>query len=187
MNPTSVVFIRQAEQERAASPADPATLSSLGIWHQNFNRKATQAGRSAEETRCACQSELTNWCEHSKSATPLAWRFEARREKGRRWQGKGVLKGSRGTSLSHMQVRAGGVGGWRTSLTRLCSAAKAAGRFKEKKNKKEKVILWKASTSCYIITEFDKELICLCHVLTLLIDDVWVEKIQKPPTLDLNP
>lgn len=116
MNPTGVFFIRQAEQERPASPADPATLSSLGIWHRNFNRKATQAGRSVEETRCACQSELTNWCEHSKSAAPLAWRFVTRREKGRGWQGKGVLKGSRGTSLSHMQVRGGG-GGWRARVT----------------------------------------------------------------------
>lgn len=52
MNPTGVFFIRQAEQERPASPADPATLSSLGIWQRNFNRKAAQAGRSAEETLC---------------------------------------------------------------------------------------------------------------------------------------
>lgn len=101
MNPTGVFFIRQAEQERPASPADPATLSSLGIWHRNFNGKATQAGRSVEETHCACQSELTNWCEHSECATLLAWWFVTRREKGRGWQERGVLKGSRGTSMSH--------------------------------------------------------------------------------------
>lgn len=73
MNPTGVLFIRQAGGERPASHADPATLSSLGIWHRNFNRRATQAGGSVQETHCACQSELTNRREHSKCAALLAW------------------------------------------------------------------------------------------------------------------
>lgn len=75
MNPTGVLFIRQAGEERPVSQADPATLSSLGIWHRNFNRKATQAGRSVQETHCACQSELTDRREHSKCAALLAWQF----------------------------------------------------------------------------------------------------------------
>lgn len=45
MNPTGVFFIRQAGKERPGSQADPATLSSLGIWHGNVNKNATQAGR----------------------------------------------------------------------------------------------------------------------------------------------
>lgn len=73
MNPTGVLFIRQAGGERPASHADPATPSSLGIWHRNFNRRATQAGGSVRETHCACQSELTNRREHSKCAALLAW------------------------------------------------------------------------------------------------------------------
>lgn len=93
MNPTGIFFIRQSEQERPASQADPATLSSLGIWHRNFNRKATQAGRSVWETHCACQSEPANWCEHSKSVTLLAYWFVTRREKGTGWQGKRSPKG----------------------------------------------------------------------------------------------
>lgn len=72
MNPTGVLFIRRAGEERLVSQADPATLSSLGIWHRNFNRKATQAGRSVQETHCACQSELTNRREHSECAALLA-------------------------------------------------------------------------------------------------------------------
>ncbi|KAK5854944.1 hypothetical protein PBY51_005093 [Eleginops maclovinus] len=72
MNPTGVLFIRQAGGERPASRADPATPPSSGIWHRNFNRKATQAGRSVQETRCACQSELTSRREHSERAALLA-------------------------------------------------------------------------------------------------------------------
>ena len=68
MNPTGVLFIRQAGGERPASRADPATLSSLGIWHRNFNRRATQARRSVQETHCACQSGLTGRREHSECA-----------------------------------------------------------------------------------------------------------------------
>ena len=114
MNPTGVFFIRQARGERPASQADPATFSSLGIWHRNFNRRTTQAGRSVLETHCACQSELTNWREHSKCAVLLAWQsvtsLEERKEDEERMMvsGKAVVKGSRGTTLRHwaaIQVR----------------------------------------------------------------------------------
>lgn len=72
MNPTGVLFIRQARGERPASRADPATLSSSGIWHWNFNRSAAQAGRSVPETQRACQSALTKWRERSECAVLLA-------------------------------------------------------------------------------------------------------------------
>lgn len=107
MNPTGVLFIRQAGGERPASQADPATLSSLGIWHRNFNRRATQAGRSVQETHCACQSELTNRREHSKCAALLAWQSVTSVEEGKEdWEGmkasgKEVVKGSRGTTLRY--------------------------------------------------------------------------------------
>lgn len=39
--------------------ADPAALSSSGMWHRNFNGRATRAAGSERETRCACQSTLT--------------------------------------------------------------------------------------------------------------------------------
>lgn len=102
MNPTGVLFIRQAGEERPASQADPATLSSLGIRHRNFNRKATQAGRSDQETHYACQSELTNRREHSKHAALLVWQFvrgmgqEDGDREGMRGSGEAV-RGSRGT------------------------------------------------------------------------------------------
>lgn len=114
MNPTGVLFIRQAGGERPASQADPATLSSLGIWHWNFNRRATQAGRSVLETRRACQSELTNRREHSKCAALLAWQSvtsveEGREDSGRMMaSGKAAVRGSRGTTPRHwaaIQVR----------------------------------------------------------------------------------
>lgn len=114
MNPTGILFIRQAGREGPASQADPASLSSLGIWHRNFNRRATQAGRSVQETNCACQSELTNWREHSKVAALLAWQSvtsveeEKEDEEGMKASGKAVGKGSRGTTLrdwAAIQVR----------------------------------------------------------------------------------
>ena len=102
MNPTGVLFIRQAGGERPASRADPATLSSLGIWHRNFNRRATQAGRSVHETHCACQSELTNRREHSKCAALLAWQSVTSVEEGKgdgggmKGSGKAVVKDQEG-------------------------------------------------------------------------------------------
>lgn len=130
MNPTGVLFIRQARGERPASQADPATLSSLGIWHRNFNRRATQAGRSVLETHCACQSELTSLREHSKCAALWAWQSVTSVEEGREdrermmTSGKGVVKGSRGTTLRHwgaIQVRGEGQGtrAWRQTKTIL--------------------------------------------------------------------
>lgn len=117
MNPTGVLFIRQARGKRPASQADPATLSSLGIWHRNFNRRSMQAGRSVLETHCECQSELTNRREHSKCAVLLAWQsvtsVEERKKDRQRMMasGKGVVKGSRGTTLRYwaaIQVRGEG-------------------------------------------------------------------------------
>lgn len=106
MNPTGILFIRQAGEERPVSQADPTTLSSLGIWHRNFNRKARQAGRSVQETHCACQSELTNRREHSKCAALLAcYKLTVCNKRGGREGGWGrdegsgnvVVKGSRGS------------------------------------------------------------------------------------------
>lgn len=128
MNPTGVLFIRQAGGERPASQADPATLSSSGIWHRNFNRRAAQAGRSVLETQCACQSVLTKWREHSECAVLLAWQSVTSPEDGEggwgkqdgKWEscGKGIKRDNTET-LSSYSGESGG-GGWKAWLTSAC-------------------------------------------------------------------
>lgn len=131
MNPTGVLFIRQAGGERPASHADPATFSSLGIWQRNFNGRATQAGRSVQETHCACQSELTSRREHSKCAALLAWQsvtsiVEGKEDNGRmKGCGKAAVKGSRGTTVRYWAAESGegSGGGWKARVTRAACCA----------------------------------------------------------------
>lgn len=116
-NPTGVLFIRQAGGERPTSWADPATLSSSGIWHWNFNRRAAQAGRQVSPGDAACMpicADQVAWTQRACCAAGLTVCNEPEGwggadEERMMASGKAVVKGSRGTTLRHraaIQVRA---------------------------------------------------------------------------------